>query len=46
VAEKVIAALSGVGAAVAGMEIVRLVNASVVRLPGRGTVHARVPRRR
>jgi hypothetical protein len=36
VAEDVIAALSGGGAAVARMEIARLVNAAVLRLAGRG----------
>lgn len=36
VAEEVIAALSGGGAAVARMEIARLVNTAVLRLSGRG----------
>ena len=44
VAEDVIAALSGGGAAVARMEIARLVNAAVLRLSGRGRVAAELAR--
>ena len=44
VAEEVIAALSGGGAAVARMEIARLVNAAVLRLSGRGQAAAELAR--
>ena len=44
VAEDVIAALSGGGAAVARMEIARLVNAAVLRLSGRGWAAAELAR--
>ena len=44
VAEEVIAALSGGGAAVARMEIARLVNTAVLRLSGRGRAAAELAR--
>ena len=44
VAEEVIAALSGGGAAVAQMEIARLVNTAVLRLSGRGRAAAELAR--